>query len=38
MSLPSSSVIKFRGHRLTPEEADKVLDYVDFLEYQRNKP
>ena len=30
-------IIGFRGHGLTPEEADKVLDYIEFLEHQRDK-
>lgn len=30
-------ILGFRGHGLTPEEADKVLDYIEFLEHQRDK-
>ncbi len=31
------SIIGFRGHGLTPDEAEKVLDYIEFLEHKREK-
>lgn len=31
----SPTEMAFRGHGLTPEEMEKVLDYIEFLEHQR---